>query len=374
MNPTHSPHLDPMPRRRFLETVALAGAASALPGRLSAGAPAAPRLTLALVGAAHIHTPGFISLIRRERPEARVKYVWDHDEPRARKRAAELDAQVADLDTIWSDAAVAGVIICSETHRHLELVQAAVRARKHLFAEKPLAGNRKDSDTMAQAIEDAGLIFTTGYFMRTAPVHLFLKEQVQKGVFGKINRIRGCNCHSGSLEGWFDTEWRWMADPAMAGVGAFGDLGTHSLDLMMWLGGDVEAVTAKTLVVTGRYGACDESGDAMLRFKNGANGLLSAGWVDIANPVSLEISGTKAHAVIVNGQLFFRCAEVEGADGRSPWTALPPEQPKPLHQFLNALAGKPDQPLVTPKEAADRVRVMEAMYQAADRDDWIKVG
>jgi predicted dehydrogenase len=49
---------------------------------------------------------------------------------------------------------------------------------------------------------------------------------------GKITRARGSNCHSGSLGGWFDKEYRWMADPKIAGVGAFGDLGTHKLDIL----------------------------------------------------------------------------------------------------------------------------------------------
>ena len=43
-------------------------------------------------------------------------------------------------------------------------------------------------------------------------------------------------------------------------------------------------------------------------------------------------------------------------------------------QFLNALAGAKDQPLVTPREAAARVAVMEAMYKAARERKWVSVG
>ena len=99
---------------------------------------------------------------------------------------------------------------------------------------------------MAEAIEKANLLFTTGYFMRADAKHIFLKQQVAEGNFGKITRARGSNCHSGSLGGWFDTEWRWMADVKQAGVGGFGDLGTHGLDILMWWMGDspVEKTTA----------------------------------------------------------------------------------------------------------------------------------
>lgn len=104
-----------------------------------------PPLDLALVGAAHIHTPNFIRRILT-RSDVRVKYVWDHDFGRAQRRAAELDAvAVGELAPIWQDELIKGVIICSETNRHEPLVMEAVAARKHLFVEKPLGMGHDDA-------------------------------------------------------------------------------------------------------------------------------------------------------------------------------------------------------------------------------------
>jgi predicted dehydrogenase len=134
---------------------------------------------------------------------------------------------------------------------------------------------------------------------------------------------------------------------------------------MMLLGGGVDTVTAQTRVVTGRYGDCDEAGEALLRFKNGIVGTLVASWVDIADPVTLQISGTEGNAALVKGELFFKCANVAGADGKRPWTDLPSAPPSPLQQFVNAVAGQPGMPLVPVREAAARVAVMEAAYRSA---------
>jgi len=328
-------------------------------------------VTLAFVGCAHIHTPSYVSLLGK-RPDVRVKYVWDHDQARGARRAGELKArQAAELGEIWSDREISGVVICSETNRHHDLVLAAAKAKKHMFVEKPLGITAQESAEMAAAIEKAGLIFSTGYFMRTQPHHLFLKEQVAKGSFGKITRARGSNCHSGSLGGWFDTEWRWMADPKIAGVGAFGDLGTHSLDILMWLLGDVASVAADIKVVTGRYGDCDETGEALLRFRSGVIGTVAAGWVDVDNPVSLLISGTEGHAAIVRDKLYFTCKKVAGATGQDPWLSLPQALPAPLHQFVDAVAGAKGLPLITPREASARVSVMEAAYKSARSHAWV---
>jgi predicted dehydrogenase len=376
-----APALD---RRDFIKAAGGVAIVAALPGGLAAATAGAlsPPVTLAFVGCAHIHTPGFVKLLAGDRPNVRVKFVWDHNPARAERRAAELGAAVAaDVQQIWSDPEVVAVVICSETNRHRGLVLAAAAAGKHIYAEKPLGTTSTESAEMADAIAKANVIFTTGYFMRTTPQHLFLKKKVEDGVFGKITRVSGSNCHDGSLRGWFDAkpdrpweDWRWMADPRIAGVGAFGDLGTHMLDIMMWLCGDVGSVTAETRIVTGRYGDCDEAGEALLHFKSGVLGTLAASWVDVADPVTLQISGTEANAAIVKGELFFKCAHVRGADGKQPWTDLPKGPVSPLQQFVNAVAGQPGMPLVPVREAAARVTVMEAAYRSSQTGSTVKLG
>jgi predicted dehydrogenase len=354
-------------RRQFIRTASLAAVAAAtIPSVL-----AQKQTVVALVGVAHIHTPGFVNLLKT-RSDVRVKSVWDHQPGRAEPYAKDLGAaSVSEAGEIWSDKEVQAVIICSETNRHHDLVLAGAKAGKHMFVEKPLGTTAKESLAMAEAIEKANLLFTTGYFMRTDAKHLFLKEQVALGNFGTITRVRGSNCHSGSLGGWFDKEYRWMADPKIAGVGAFGDLGTHKLDILMWLLGDVDSVTAQIRTVTGKYGDCDETGEGLIRFKNGVLGTLAAGWVDTEDPVQLLISGTEGHATIVDNHLYFKSKKVPGSDSKDVFTALPKAPRAPMHQFLDAVGGAKDQPLVPVREAAARVKIMEALYKGAREKKWI---
>ena len=328
--------------------------------------------TVAFVGCAHIHTPGFIQLVN-SRPEIQCKSVWDHDAARAAKRAAEMGAQVApDLAAVYADPEIEAVIVCTETNLHESVVLPAAATKKHLFIEKPLGFGAADAAKMADAIESAGVIYQTGYFMRGDANHIFLKQQIEAGAFGKITRVRGSNCHSGALGRWFDTEWRWMTDPKQAGVGAFGDLGTHSLDILLWLMGDVTQVTAQIDNGTGAYEGCDETGEGLLRFANGAIGTLAAAWDDVANPVSLLISGTEGHAAVLNGQLYFQSSHVPNADGKSPWTNMPSSKPAGFEAFLDAISGKKDVALVGVREAAYRNSVMEALYEGARMGTWVK--
>jgi predicted dehydrogenase len=330
-----------------------------------------PPVPLAIVGCAHIHTPNFVKRLQA-RQDVRVVAVWDHDTTRARRTAEALGAQTYGLDAIWRDATIRAAIICSETDRHPELVAAAAGAGKDLFVEKPLGIAGRDAWAMAEAVERAGVRFQTGYFMRGQPINLFLREQIRRGSFGTITRVRLTNCHNGALRGLFDTDWRWMTDPAVAGFGGFGDLGSHALDLLLWLLGDgatVTEVTARTGNATQRYGDCDEYGEGMLRFADGPIATIAAGWVSPASPITHEISGTGGSAVVVNGELYLQSERVAGADGKRPWRDLPEMQPHAFELFLDALVGQ-DVPLIGVREAARSSAVMEALYAAARHGGW----
>jgi predicted dehydrogenase len=329
---------------------------------------------VALVGCAHIHTPGFVKRLQN-RNDVTVTAVWDHNQARAEKRAAELKAPVVpDASTIWNDERIDSVIICSETDRHESLVTAAAAAGKHMFVEKPLGLGADDAYRMANAIKQAGVLFQTGYFQRGIPAHLFLKEQVEKGTFGKITRVRATNCHSGALGDWFTPEWLWMTDLGQAGVGAFGDLGTHALDLLLWMFGMVDQVTATLDTAITRYGPeCDETGEALIVFQNGIIGTLAAGWVDVADPITFEISGTEGHAYVRDrSEVFIKSERLAGADGQTPWMNLPAEWPHAFELFLNAVNGA-NVSLVDAHEAAYRSAVMEAMYKGAKGEAWVKL-
>ena len=102
-------------------------------------------------------------------------------------------------------------------------------------------------------------------------------------------------------------------------------------------------------------------------------GTLGAGWVDVEDPVQLVISGTEGHAVVVDNHLYYQSKHVPGSDSKDPYTKLPRASRPPMDQFLDAVAGAKDQPLVTPSEAAARVVVMEALYKGAREKKWIRL-
>lgn len=319
---------------------------------------------LAWVGVAHIHTPGFVNeVVRRGFACAGV---YDHDAARAAANASKLGGEVralADMGKVEADA----YVITSETARHLEMLEPIAKAGKPVFVEKPLGTNAKQSIALSKALDDHKIVFQTGYAQRGDARVQTLKKRVDEGFFGTITRVRASICHNGALGGWFDGEWRWMADRAQAGVGGFGDLGTHGLDLLMWLFGSVKAATGALSMGTARYPGCDEFGEGMMKFTSGAIGTLTASWDDVANPIRLQVAGTKGHALL-NGDL-----QIAGGDGRMQVVSdLAPGAPAGFGAFLDHLEGKPVG-LVRAKEATARDVVMDAIYRGAESQKWIDI-
>jgi len=314
--------------------------------------------TVALVGVAHIHTPGFIDAMNQR--GVTVSVLWDHNAEKAARSAEKLPgSKVVSAEELLA-AEVDGYVVCTETNIHEEWVAKLAAKGKPLFVEKPLGFAGADAVKMADAIEAAGVAFQTGYFSRSIPEIRQIKALVDAGAFGTITRVRGSNCHSGALGRWFDTEWRWMADPKVAGVGAFGDLGTHSLDILLWIFGPAESVTGQLSNGTEAYEGCDETGEAIIRFKSGVIGTLAAAWDDVSNPVSYLVSGTKGHAAIIDGKLVLsglEAPEVEPVSGG-------------FGAYLDYLEGKPTE-LVTAREAAERSVTMEAIYTGAKENRWV---
>jgi len=333
------------------------------------------QLTTAFLGVAHIHTPGFIKTLNQRKADVHVAAIYDHDTARGQQRAGELDsaAFVSDPQAIFDNPQIGSVVICSETVHHRELVLGAAKAGKHIFCEKPLGLGKGDAQEMADAIKAAGLTFQTGFFQRGSPTNQFIKQEVQAGHLGQITRVRYTNCHQAALAGWFDTEWRWITEARQAGGGALLDLGAHPLDLIIHTftqtEGDVISAKASVGNRGGRYGKdIDEYGTGLLQFASGAIAELEASWVDPELRSPIEVFGTAGQIQATNSGVLYYSAHVEGMDGKTSVTDLPPAAPHAFDLFWDALLGRElPVPLVTVDEAAQGSILMQQLYQSAGR-------
>jgi UDP-N-acetyl-2-amino-2-deoxyglucuronate dehydrogenase len=146
----------------------------------------------------------------------------------------------------------------------------AARAGKHVVSEKPMAISLSGADTLIDACAEAGVSLFVVKQNRLNPAIQLVKRAVQKGRFG---RIHSANCTvrwARPQEYYAQAPWRgtWAMDG-----GAFMNQASHYVDLIQWLAGPVESVVAMTATQERKIEA-EDSGAAVLRFQNGAIGVL----------------------------------------------------------------------------------------------------
>ena len=123
-------------------------------------------------------------------PRVELSYVYDIDEPAARKAAEGAGARVApDVGTILTDAAVDAVLIASPTNTHVDLIAQAAKAGKAVLCEKPIALDIALVNECRDQIADCGVPVQIGFNRRFDPSHSALREAVQNGDIGRIEKL-----------------------------------------------------------------------------------------------------------------------------------------------------------------------------------------
>lgn len=153
---------------------------------------------------------------------------------------------------------------------------------KHLIVEKPMALRVQDADDMIQACDSAGIrLFIVKQNRYNLPVQK-LKEALNAGRFGKLVlgtvRVRWSRDQS-----YYDQD-EWRGSWALDG-GVFANQASHHVDLLEWFMGEPESVVARGITALVSIEA-EDTGVAIVRFRNGALGVIEA--TTATRPVDLE--------------------------------------------------------------------------------------
>ncbi|WP_332899662.1 Gfo/Idh/MocA family protein [Haladaptatus sp. CMSO5] len=187
-------------------------------------------------------------------------------------------------------------------HLHAEPSIAALEAGTHVFCEKPLAATTAAAKSMATAASDSDALAGCAFNYRFVPAIKYAKRLIEAGELGEIHHFRGTY-----LQDWLadpEAPWSWRNDAELAGSGALGDLGAHTVDLAHFLVGEVESVSGQLKTFVGerpvdgsdetRPVTVDDAYTAHARFENGAMGTFEASRFATGhkNDHSIEIHGS----------------------------------------------------------------------------------
>lgn len=328
-------------------------------------------LRIGFLGAGLIATYHSKMLRRSGAPVQRVG-VYDPDPERAAAFAAAAGHTVcasADEVIAGSDA----VYICTWTSSHPELLAAVVAAGKHVFCEKPLAFTTAEAQHMAGLATAAGVTHQVGLVLRHSHAYLWAKHLVDDPAAGRVMTVVFRDDQFIPIQGHYASTWR--GDKALVGAGTLLEHSIHDVDMLRFLVGDVERVSAHTANFHGLDGIEDVA-TASLRFTNGATGVLNSVWHDnLARPSlrRVEIFCERRH-IVMDGDDWFGPVSWTDSDGTTGslegealQAAVAPMRDgtdNPDGEFVRAiLEGRPAAPDLHTAVAAHRI--VDAMYASA---------
>jgi UDP-N-acetyl-2-amino-2-deoxyglucuronate dehydrogenase len=162
------------------------------------------------------------------------------------------------------------VTVAAPSGLHPTLGILAAEAGKHVVSEKPMAISLESADALIESCTANDVRLFVVKQNRLNPAIQLLKRAVRKGRFGRIHSAN-CTVRWARPQDYYD-QAPWRGTWAMDG-GAFMNQASHYVDLIQWLAGPVESVMAMTATQERRIEA-EDSGAAVLRFANGAIGVL----------------------------------------------------------------------------------------------------
>ena len=206
------------------------------------------------------------------------------------------------LEEIVTDSSIRAVCITTPSGAHAEAAVPVLEAGKSVLCEKPLEVGLEAVDRILAAAERGGGVVAGVFQMRLGRGARLLKQAIDAGRFGRLTL---CSAY---IKWWraqsYYTNSPWKGTWRLDGGGALMNQGIHAVDLLQWLVGLPDEVSAffGTLAHPGME--AEDTVAAALRFPHGALGVIEAATSAFpGTDLRLEIIGDRGTAVLVNDRL-----------------------------------------------------------------------
>jgi predicted dehydrogenase len=220
------------------------------------------------------------------------------------------------LEELAADELVQVVHLCTPNYLHFQEASTLLRAGKHVLCEKPLTLDSRESAALVSLVKETNRVGGVAYNLRYYPLCQEARALIRNGAIGEVRLV-----HGSFLQDWllFPTDWNWRLESKLGGeLRAVSDIGTHWLDLMMWVTGssvselcaDLATVLPTRRKPKGRVESfqkaegqteevmisTDDYASVLLRFENDARGVMTVSQVSAGRKARLwfEIDGSKA--------------------------------------------------------------------------------
>ncbi|MBD2864271.1 MULTISPECIES: Gfo/Idh/MocA family protein [Paenibacillus] len=347
------------------------------------------KLRIGIIGTGGIangkHMPG-LAKVKNAEMVAFCDIVEERAQEAAKKYGAEGAKVYTDYRQLLEDKTIDVVHVCTPNDSHAEISIAAMEADKHVMCEKPMAKTAEGARRMVETAKRTGKKLTIGYNNRYRPDSLHMKQVAESGQLGEIYYAKALAIRRRAVP-----TWGVFLDEEKQGGGPLIDIGTHALDLTLWMMDNYKPVSVTGSVfhklgsrenAANAWGPWDpkkftveDSAFGFIKMENGATIVLESSWalntLQVGEAKSV-LCGTEGGADMedglrINGEQFSRLFDtkvktdaggVAFYDGKKEGSG-----DMEARLWVEALLeGK--EPLVKPEQALVVTEILEALYES----------
>ena len=267
-----------------------------------------------MMGRAHAYAYTVAPMMRSLpcRPRLRVISGRDNDKVSRAAAAYGFERWAADWRELVKSSEVDIVDICTPPGTHAEIASAAAAAGKAVICEKPLAVSYAQAVEAVASVQRAGVLNSVGFNYRRLPAVSLMKRMVDEGAVGRVRLWRASWFSDEFVDPAIPFDWRFDRD---VGGSTIADLGSHLIDLGLWMVGGVAEVCAQSETFVreradpggaGRRAVTvDDASSALIRFESGARGVLEMARMAVRRPCdfTVEVNGTRGTLIFEYARL-----------------------------------------------------------------------
>jgi predicted dehydrogenase len=267
-----------------------------------------------MMGRAHAYAYTAAPVMRPLPVRPRLVVISGRDEGKVARAAASYGfaGWTADWRELVNRSDVDIVDICTPPGTHAEIAAAAAATGKAVICEKPLAVSYAQAFSAMESARRANVLNAVGFNYRRLPAVSLMKRMVDEGAVGTVRLWRGVWLSDEFVDPGIPFDWRF--DRAVGGS-TIADLGSHLIDMALWMVGDVAEVSAQSATfVTERTNpsgggpvpvTVDDASSALLRFQGGARGVVEMARVAVRRPCdfTIEVNGDRGTLVFEYSRL-----------------------------------------------------------------------
>lgn len=191
------------------------------------------------------------------------------------------------------------VSVTTPNNSHFPISRDFMQAGFDVICDKPMTFNVAEARDLKKVVEDSGRLFGLTHNYTGYPMVKLARDMVRKGELGEIRKIV-----ARYPQGWLTSDLEtsgqkqasWRTDPSQSGgAGCMGDIGTHAENLAEYISGLRISHICADLSIFVDNRRLDDDGNCLLRFENGARGVLHASQISIGeeNALAINVYGTK---------------------------------------------------------------------------------